>query len=178
MYIKGLKLTGEKKLLKTRVFSVVEKAYKTKRNIMVRTIIKHNGSVAILPVLEKDKIVLLKQYRHTFDRFIYEVPAGTLENCESPKRCAIRELEEETGYRAKKLIKTISIYIAPGYTTEILTIFIATDLYKGNFSPEKYENITPIVIPIEKALAYIENGTICDSKTITSILYYIQFLKN
>lgn len=173
-----MKLLTVKKLLQCRVFSVIEKKYRVKKDTFTRTIVAHKGAVAILPVLKNDRIILLKQYRPALDKTIYEVPAGTLEKGENPLLCARRELEEETGYRAKKFKKVISVYIAPGYSTEILTVFIATDLSRGNFSPEKYESIKPIEIPFDKAISYIKSGKISDAKTIISLLYYSSFLKN
>ncbi len=166
-----------KPLLKTRVFTVLEKLYKTKESNFKRTIVKHNGAVAIIPLIDKNKIILLKQFRHTIDDYMYEIPAGTLEKGEDIRKCALRELEEEIGYKTKNLQKLISIYLAPGYSTELLTIFVATNLYKGNFAPEEHENIIPITISLEKAISMIKKGQINDSKSIVALLYY-KFLFN
>lgn len=166
-----------KQLLKAKVFSIIEKSYKTKEGNFIRTIVKHNNAVAIIPVIDKNKIILLKQFRHTIDDYMYEIPAGTLKHGENIRQCALRELEEETGYKTKNLWKLISIYLAPGYSTELLTIFIATNLYKGNFTPEKHENITPIIMPLNKAISMIKKGLINDSKSIVALLYY-SFLHN
>src|SRR3990167_5341631 len=94
-------------------------------------IIRHPGAVLIVPFLSQDKVVMIRQYRPVFDKFIYEFPAGTLEKKESLFSCARREIVEETGYRAGRIIKTGVIYPVPGYSTEIITIFKAEGLTKA-----------------------------------------------
>lgn len=162
-----------KRLIKTGIFSVIEKLYKSRNGNFKRTIIKHNGAVAVIPVIGKNKIILLKQFRHTIDDYLYEIPAGTLEKDETPGQCAIRELEEETGYKTRHLKKLFSIYLAPGYSTELLTVFVATHLYKGKFHPEIHENITPEIFSLSELQRMIKKGKIKDAKTLSALLYYM-----
>lgn len=140
-------------------------------------IVEYVGSVAILPLLDTDTVVLLRQYRPAIGRWIYEVPAGTLKAGEHPHECALRELEEETGYRAEKLIRLFEIYMTPGYSTEKLCSFVATDLVPGKLHPSESEEIRIAKVPLRKTVKMIRVNEICDAKTIATILYYMRFVK-
>lgn len=137
-----------------------------------REVVEYRGAVAIIPVLREDEIVLVKQYRPTIKKWIYEVPAGTLEEGEDPRECAKRELEEETGYTPQRLEELFAFYTSPGYSTELLTVFLAEDLKPGKQKLEEDELLNVEAIPLSKVLEMIFKGEIVDGKTITSILYY------
>ena len=96
----------------------------------IREVVLHNGAVAIIPVIDEDNILLVKQFRYPTDKILLELPAGTLNKNENPKSCAKRELEEETGYRAKKMMPLITYYPSIGYNTEVIHCFIASGLKK------------------------------------------------
>ena len=138
-------------------------------------IIEHTGSVAILPLIDSDTAIILKQYRPALGEYIYEIPAGTLKAGEDPHECARRELEEETGYRPGKLVKLFEMYMAPGYSREKLRSFVATDLKPGIFRPSEREEIEVVKIPLDKAIEMIETNEIRDAKTIATIFYYTKF---
>ena len=137
--------------------------------------VEHPGAVAILPVLDGDNIVLVRQYRPVIGSWIYEVPAGTLVSGESSHGCALRELREETGFSAGHLVKMFEMYMAPGYSTELLHGYLAENLKKGEASLEKDEELTVEVIPLKRVEEMINKNEIRDSKTIATILYYVKY---
>ncbi len=137
----------------------------------------HCGASAILPLKEDGKIIMVKQYRHPVGEVLLEIPAGTLKPGEDPRVCAARELEEETGYRAGNLVHLVTIYPSPGYSSEILHIYLAENLKRGLQAPEIDEDISVAEMTLDDVLKGIENGEIKDSKTITAILYYVIFVE-
>ena len=143
-----------------------------------REIVVHPGASAILPIIKPGKILMVRQYRHPVGEVLLEIPAGTLKPGEDPMACAARELEEETGYRAGKLAHLITIYPTPGYSSEILHIYLARDLRRGVQAPEIDENISVIEMSINQVLDGIRDGRIRDSKTIVAILYYLFFIES
>ena len=138
-------------------------------------IVEYIGATVILPLLDKNTILLLKQYRPSIRKWIYEIPAGTLEPNEAPYECAARELEEETGYNAGLLVKMFEMYTAPGYSTEKLHSFLALNLQSGAAYLDQDEEISVEKTSLDKALQMISTNEICDGKTIATILYYTKF---
>jgi len=135
-----------------------------------RDVVRHPGAVAVIPVLEDGRIVLLRQDRHAIGKTIVEIPAGTLEAGERPIDCARRELAEETGYRAGTIRPLTSFFTAPGFCDEYLHLFEARDLVGGETALEPGERIeTRIATPAE-ARAMIRDGTIEDAKTLVALL--------
>ena len=130
--------------------------------------VAHNGAAAVVPLISKDKVILIKQFRIALEKYIWEIPAGTLEKNERPERCAKRELIEETGYKAGKMKKLGEIYPAVGYSDEVLHVFKATDLTKTKIMREKDEIIEPKVFTRPQIGRMIRNGKIRDSKTISA----------
>lgn len=139
-----------------------------------REIIEHSGSVAILPLIGKDKFLLVQQYRKPIDKILLEIPAGRIERGEKFKECAQRELEEETGYKSSNFKKLATVYLAPGYSSEIIHIFLARNLNKSKSNPDNDEFIKTVILNKKEALNKIISGDINDSKTIVGILLYIQ----
>lgn len=137
-----------------------------------REIVEHPGSVVIIPVTNDGKILFIKQYRHGIGEWILELPAGTLEKNEDPLNCAYRELIEETGYKAGKMLKLFEMYVSPGYTTEYMYVFLATDLQYVGSKPDVGEIIDLVEVGIDEAIKYIKENTIRDAKSIATILYY------
>ena len=136
----------------------------------IREVVLHNGAVAIIPVIDEDNILLVKQFRYPTDKILLELPAGTLNKSENPKSCAKRELEEETGFQAKKFIQILETFVAPGYSDEIMYTFVATDLYKTQKNLDYDENIEVIKIKVKEVMKLILDGKITDAKTICGIL--------
>lgn len=154
----------------TAIFKIVEIEVKKER--VKRNIVEFPKTVGILPVLNNGKIILIKQYRFPIKKEIWEIPAGKLKKNEKPKVGARRELKEEVGYEAKKLKKTGEFYLSPGYSSEYMYLFRATELKKGEPMFDKGEKIKKIrAFKIESILKMIRNGKIKDAKTILAILF-------
>ncbi len=142
----------------------------------VREIIVHPGSVVVLPVLPDGRIVLIRQYRHAAGQYLWELVAGHKEPGEDPIAGARRELEEETGYTAKRFKKLLDIYPSPGLLGEKMEIFLADGLKKGVARPEEDENISQRAFTLREIENWIRSGKIHDSKTVSGILFYAKFV--
>lgn len=142
-----------------------------------RDVIRHNGSVVILALddskSKKDPwVVIERQYRHAANQFLWELPAGKLDAGEEPLDGAKRELEEETGYRAKKWRPLVEYYASPGFLGESMRVFLAEGLIPGDAHPEDDEEIELRLVKLSDVLRMIEKGAILDGKTLTSVLLY------
>lgn len=135
-----------------------------------REYIKHPGAVAVVPITEGGKIVLVRQYRYATGKALLEIPAGKLDKGEKPEECALRELEEETGYVAKKLQKLSSIYTTPGFTDEIIHLYIAENLTfaKQNLDEDEFLNVE--IYTKDEVKKMIMDGRINDSKSMLALL--------
>ena len=136
-----------------------------------REIIQHPGAAAILAFDEKGKVILVKQHRFPHG-YILEIPAGTLEKGESPKRCAIREIQEETGYKAKAMKHLITYYPSVGYNTEAIHCFVASGLTPVKMKLDTDEFITVKKMELSRLIKMIKSGKIIDSKTICAVMVY------
>jgi 8-oxo-dGTP pyrophosphatase MutT (NUDIX family) len=148
-----------------------------------RDVIRHNGSVVILALDEsKSKknpwIVMERQYRHAANQYLWELPAGKLDAGEAPLDGAKRELEEETGYRAKKWKPLVEYYASPGFLGESMKVFLAQGLQAGDAHPEEDEVIELRLVKLSDVLKMIEKGAILDGKTLTSVLLYARLNGN
>jgi ADP-ribose pyrophosphatase len=132
-------------------------------------LIEHPGAIAIVPFLDRDRIVLLRHYRYAAGGVIWEVPAGKLGPGEPPELCAARELEEETGYRAGRIVPAGRILTTPGFTDEVIWLFCAFDLRPGAMAHETGELIEVREVRFEEALAMIERGELIDAKSIAAL---------
>ena len=135
-----------------------------------RDIVDHPGAVAIVPLLDDSKIVLIRQFRYAAGKELLEIPAGTLEKGEKPDDCAVRELKEETGYEANSMRRLLSCYMAPGYSNEVIHLYVATGLKKGEKEMEEDEEIAVEAVGFDEALRMIEENNIEDAKTIVGVL--------
>ncbi|WZL74914.1 NUDIX hydrolase [Clostridiaceae bacterium 35-E11] len=142
-----------------------------------REIVEHPGAVAIVPITEEGKIIMIKQFRKPVDEALLEVPAGKLDENEDPSVCAARELKEETGYEAENIKFLFKFYTSPGFSNEIMYLYVATQLTPGEAMPDEDEYIDMESYPLEKLLDMIHNGEIKDSKTIIGIMAAKTFLK-
>lgn len=139
---------------------------------MRREIIEHRGAAAILAFDENNKVILVKQHRFGHG-FILEIPAGTLEKGERPERCAFREIQEETGYKATKMSRLITYYPSVGYNKEAIHCFVAKNLKKiSGQALDEDEIISVVKIDLKKLIGMIKAGKILDSKTICAVLTY------
>ncbi len=135
-------------------------------------IIRHPGASAVVPlIMDPDpKVILLRQFRHAAGDTIWEIPAGVLEKGEKPEDCAVRELAEESGARAGKIEHLSTILTTPGFTNEVIHLFLATEIEMGVASPEDDEQLETEVRTWGEVMEMIENGTIRDAKTISALL--------
>ncbi len=171
-----IKTIDQEKLFKGLRFDVIRKKIRINERIVERDVVVFPDSVIILPVLRSDQIILIRQYRAAIDDFIYEVPAGVVEEGESIRDAAIRELIEETGYEPRELIDVGIYYPTPGYSTERMHFFIARQLEYVGMAPEPYEVITPIVVSVKDAIQMIKSNEIRDLKSAMLILYYAHYM--
>jgi ADP-ribose pyrophosphatase len=132
-------------------------------------IVRHPGASAVVPLKEDGAVVLIRQFRHAAGGFIYEIPAGKLSPGEEPMACAARELEEEIGYRAGSYELLSSIFTAPGFTDEVIHIYKATGLMKGQQQLDRDEVLEVVEMPLYEAMTMIKRGTIRDAKTIVGL---------
>jgi ADP-ribose pyrophosphatase len=137
-----------------------------------RDAIRHPGAVVILPVLDAEHIVLLRNFRFVVGDTLWEVPAGTVEPNEPLEDCARRELIEETGYRAAKWRGLGYLYASPGVLDEKLHLFLAEELTHGPAKPEPDEQLEPVSLRLDEAVRMCLDGTIRDAKTVTALLLW------
>ncbi len=175
------KSTGKAKLLSSResyrgpAFWVSTDQVMEPSGIRVRRdVVHHPGSVVILAVDKESRILLERQYRHAAGKFLYELPAGSLDEGENPLAAGKRELLEETGYTARKWKRILYFWPSPGFLGEAMSIFMATDLRPGIAQPEDDEVIEIQFVPLKKAVAMVVSGAIQDAKTIAGVLWLDQ----
>ncbi|MEM0487244.1 MAG: NUDIX hydrolase [Sulfolobales archaeon] len=164
-----LRLLGEKVLCKGKRVTLVQKTYSYGEHVFVRDVVAFGQSVAVVPLVG-DEILLVKQFRAPIGGWIIEVPAGRVDPGETPEEAARRELVEETGYYPRKLDKLGSICMSPGYSDEILHVYLAEDLEFVGSSPEPGELIEVIRLKLANALDIVLSEPILDAKTLASIL--------
>ena len=134
-----------------------------------REIVEHPNGVATIPILNDDKMIMVKQYRKAVEKVMLEIPAGILEVNEEPKEAALRELREETGYYTDKIKYMMEFYTSPGYCDEKIYLFLATDLKEGEAMPDPGESVEHEIHTIEELVKMANRGEIVDSKTIIGI---------
>lgn len=138
-----------------------------------REVVEHPGAVAVLPVMDDGRILLVRQFRYAVGRELLEVPAGTREPGEPAEACALREIEEEVGVRAGNLEHLASFYISPGWCNEQMVIFRATGLQDSRVNPEDDEVIEVVTVSPDEVSGLIESGQVADAKTITALLLHL-----
>ena len=165
----------EKKLSSEVLFSgrvvtlSVDKVELENQKNSTREVIHHNGGASVIALTDSKEIFLIKQFRYPFGEELWEIPAGKLEKGEDPFLAAKRELKEETGLEAEKYIDLGEIYPTVGYCTEIIYIYLATNLTKSEQNLDEGEFVTVCKVPFEKAYEMVINGEIKDSKTVMAL---------
>ncbi len=173
-----MKITNSREVYACKLFTVTEdEAHDKKTNFQIkRSIVRHRGSAVMMAVDDKKRILLVRQYRLPAGKFLWELPAGKVDEGENTLQAARRELIEETGYRARKWSKLASFFVSPGYVQERMTIYLAEDLTAGEATPMDDERIEAQWFKRKRVANMIENGEIEDAKTI--IGYYRWLDKN
>lgn len=144
-------------------------------------IVRHPGASAIVPFMsdpegENPQLLLLRQYRYAAGGYVYEIPAGRLDGGESPADCAARELKEETGCTAERLVPLTTMFTTPGFTDELIHLFMATGLTHGAHEREADEFVDIVIMSLSEALELIRTGEIIDAKTSLGILFAAGFM--
>ncbi|MBK6495976.1 MAG: NUDIX hydrolase [Gemmatimonadetes bacterium] len=149
-------------------------------NVGELEMLRHPGASAVLPFLDPvedadPRVLLIKQFRHATGDYLWEIPAGRRDGEESPETTAHRELQEETGYRASQVERLTSIWTTPGFTDEVIHLFLASGLTPGESALEADEVLAVHPLPWSEVLDMVHNGTITDTKSINAILFVQAF---
>lgn len=172
------KILKSKTLHKGRIFDfVLERIRYPDGREAEFEIIRHSGAIAVIPINDQGEIIFVRQYRPAIGKHLLEIPAGGLEAGEAAQDSAMRELQEEIGMIPGKLEKLLDVYIAPGYSNEIITLFLATELTPSSLPQDDDEEIEIISMPLAEAFAQIESGDIKDAKSILALTYARPLLK-
>ena len=140
-----------------------------------REIVEHEDCVAVIVIDADDNVLLVSQFRKPIEKELLEIPAGGIEPGEDPAECVCRELREETGYLPRKVERLSGFYSAPGYCTEYLHLYLATDLTPSPLQAEDTESITVVRVPLEQIPGLIASGDICDGKSIAGLLHFLEY---
>ncbi len=143
-----------------------------------REIVEHSDCVAIIAVDDKDNVLLVEQFRKSVEKELLEIPAGGIEPGEDPVECVRRELREEAGFLPQKVELLGGFYSTPGYCTEYLYLYLATDLVPSPLQAEDSESIRLVRVPLLKIPGLIASGSICDAKSIAGLLTFLEYRKS
>jgi ADP-ribose pyrophosphatase len=143
-----------------------------------REIVEHPDCIAVIAIDAQSNVLLERQYRQALGKELLEIPAGGIDAGEEPETAVVREMREETGYHPNKVIKLTGFYSSPGYTTEYLYLYLATDLVHDPLSAEDTAGIEVVPVPLAQIPALITSGKIQDAKSIAGLLYYLEYIKN
>jgi ADP-ribose pyrophosphatase len=135
-----------------------------------REVVLHRGAVALVPMVDRDHVCLIKNERYTVGETLLEVPAGTLDPGEAPELTAPRELREETGYDAGRITRLGEWFVSPGVMDERMFLFLCEDLRPGPTDHQPDERLEPVVVPWDEALRMVDDGRIRDAKSMLAIL--------
>ena len=165
-------------LLQGRAFKIRRDYLKTPNGRETRLeIIEHGGSVVLIPIDDDGNLLFVRQYRHAVGKDLLELPAGTRDNDEPFEECAAREIREETGMQAGKLQKVGEFYLAPGYSSEFMVVFLATGLKDNPLDADDDEFLQVEKIPLKQAIQMAERGDIPDAKSLAALLLAKPYLK-
>ena len=142
-----------------------------------REIVEHSDCVAIIAIDANDNVLLVNQFRKPVERELLEIPAGGIEPGEDPETTVRREMSEETGYLPRKVERLGGFYSTPGYCTEYLYLYLATDLIPNQLRAEDTESIRLVRVPIGQIPSLITSGRICDAKSIAGLLTFLEYQK-
>jgi ADP-ribose pyrophosphatase len=171
-----MKIISSKELLRTPIFSVTQDVALDPEGFEIkRAIVQHGGSAVVMPVDERKRVLLVKQYRLPARRYMWELPAGRVDEGETPFQAARRELAEETGYRARKLEKLAEFYASPGFLAEKMTIYLARDLTAGKATPMEDERIETQWFSAREIDKLIHTGKILDAKTMIGFFHWKRY---
>ena len=142
-----------------------------------REIVEHSDCIAVVVIDKNDNVLLVKQFRKPVEKELLEIPAGGIDTGEDPEEAVSRELREEIGYMPRKVQRLGGFYSAPGYCSEYLYLYLATDLVPSQLIAEDTEEINVVRIPLREIADLIATGRICDAKSIAGLLAYLEYSK-
>jgi ADP-ribose pyrophosphatase len=168
--MRPFELLGSEILLQGRSFKLRRDHLKTPDGRETSyEIVEHSGSVVLLPIDADRNILFVQQYRHAAGQELIELPAGTRNGDESYERCAAREIREETGMAARKMDRIGDFYLAPGYSTEFMAVFLATDLSPAPLEADEDEFLQVVKLPARRAIEMAERGEVADAKSLAAL---------
>ncbi len=168
-----MRVVRRREVFRGRVFRLVTKDLRLPNGRSATfNVVEHPGAVAMLPIFDNGDLLLVRQFRPSIGREIYEIPAGTLEDGESPLETARREIVEETGRRARRWRRIGTFYTAPGFCTERIHVYAAEGLEPASAEGDPDEILRPVRVSMRRALKMIRRGDIRDAKSIAAILLY------
>ncbi len=171
------RIDGEIKYKGVIVTVRLDRAQLVNGKIVKREVVEHPGGVTVLPVDENGVCTMVRQFRYPFGRMILEAPAGKLEPGEDPKESAVRELSEETGFTADEWIDLGACCTSPGFSSEVLHIYLALGLHEGRSHPDEDEFLNTEKIPLDELSRMVMAGEIDDAKTIVAVLKAEKYLR-
>ncbi len=143
-----------------------------------REIVEHSDCVAIIALDDEDNVLLVKQFRKPVEKELLEIPAGGIEPGEELEDCVRREMREETGFLPQKVERLGGFYSSPGYCTEYLHFFLATDLVHSPLQAEDSESIKLVRVRLDEVIGLVTSGSICDAKSIAALLAFFEYRKS
>ncbi len=173
----GIQKIYSKKIFSGKRFSVFIELFTRDNFLVEKEVVDFGEAVAVVPMLDSERVILIKQFRAPINKWIYEIPAGKIDDGEDLYEAARRELIEEIGYSPKKLEKILSIYTAPGYSNEVLHIFIAQELVYVGERPEPGELITREITDLDAAISKVLNQDVVDAKTLIGLMMARNYLR-
>jgi ADP-ribose pyrophosphatase len=142
-----------------------------------REIVEHQACIAVVPIDAKDNVLMVRQYRSPVGKSLLEIPAGGIEKGETVRAAVIREMQEEIGFKPRKLKSLAGFYSTPGFTNEYLHLYLATELTPSRLHAEDTAEIKLVRVPIKRVLGMIKSGKIQDAKSIASLLLLLEYRK-
>lgn len=142
-----------------------------------REIVEHSDCVAVIAIDAEDNILLVRQFRKSVEKELLEIPAGGIDPGEDPVQCVRREMREETGYLPQNVERLGGFFSAPGYCTEYLHLYLATNLTPSQLYAEDTESISLVRVPISQIPGLVNSGSICDAKSIAGLLTFLKYRK-
>lgn len=165
--------TGSRRIYEGRVVSLrVDDVEMADGRPAMREVVEHRGAAVMIAVDDAGRIAFVRQHRYAVGEDLLELPAGTLDPGESPDATALRELREETGLAARRMTPLLRFFLAPGYSTEEMHVFVADGLSEGEAAPDDDEHLTVERYTLDEVLAMLDDGVFRDAKTIAALLAY------
>ncbi|MFA5399244.1 MAG: NUDIX hydrolase [Dehalococcoidia bacterium] len=168
------KLLSSKTIFEGRAVKLIQSTVeKSKGEVVVREIVEHRDAIAAVVPDGRGNVLMVCQFRVPTGKDLLEIPAGVVEDGESPEECVRRELQEEIGCVPRKIIRLGGFYPAPGYCTEYIHVFLAAELKKSRLVAEDTDEIEVVKVPVARIVGMIDKGEICDAKSIAGLLLYL-----